>query len=152
MSRRIAVVATAAVLAAGVALPALAAPKKPIKGTYNVQLLPDPTANVFTTAGQAHLCGAGVPKSTDRHAFQVPGAGILKLVLDAQDPKPGTPYVFDWDIYLLGAGDEDIADGTTGEAHEEVVTKFKKAQAVTFLTCNLNGQPNATISYTFTAA
>ncbi len=153
MRRRL-VLGTALVAVVGLSgLPSQAAPRskpKPIKSTYTVNLTPDPTANVFTAAGQAKLCGVGVPGSQHRQAFKVPAAGTVKLVLDAEDPRPGTPYVFDWDMYLLDTRDNALGEGTSSEAHEEIVTTFKKAQSVVFLTCNLNGQPKGTISYTFT--
>lgn len=145
--------AVLAAVAVGSSTPSLAAKRKPapIKGTYSVTLPPDPTANVLTTAGQAGNCGLN-PAAQNKHAFTVPAAGVLKLTIDAQDPKPGTPYVFDWDIYLLDAAGDNLADGNSSEAHEEIAQKFKKGQQVTFLACNLNGVPNATVGFTFTYA
>ena len=136
------------------ASPSHAATKKrkpPIKGAYTVTLMPDPSANVLSTAGQSDMCGANTA-AQDRHAFTVPAAGYFAVTLDAQDPKPGTPYVFDWDVFLLDANGDSLADGNSGEAHEEIGAKFKKGQQVTILSCNLNGVPNAAVSYVFTYA
>lgn len=152
MNRR-ATVVVAALACAGVATsPSLAAPKKkpPITGTYKLQLPPDPTANVLSTAGQGGQCGLNT-RAQDKHPFTVPAAGTLKLVIDSQDPKPGTPYVFDWDVFLNDAQGE-LGAGNTGEAHDEIVMKFKKKSDVTFLACNLNGLPDATVTYSFTYA
>ena len=135
------------------ASPSHAAGKKkpPVKGSYAVTLMPDPSANVLTTAGQPGQCGVN-PRAQDRHSFTVPAAGYLAVTLDAQDPKPGTPYVFDWDVFLLDSTGGALAEGNSSEAHEEIGAKFKKGQTVTILSCNLNGVPNATVSYAFTFA
>lgn len=133
------------------AVPSEAAPRKPkpITRTYAVQLPPDPTANVLSTAGQGGLCGLN-EAAQHRHAFKAPAAGTLKLRLSAEDPAPGTPYVFDWDVYVLDAVGDPVAEGTSSNAVEDVALKIKKAQQLVFLTCNLNGLPDATVSYTFT--
>lgn len=146
-------VSVAVLACAGLACtPSYAAPKKKqVKATYTVTLAPDPTANVFTTAGVANQCGAN-PQAKNHHAFTVPAAGILAIVLDAKDPAPGTPYVFDWDLYLNDATGNALNEGTSSEAHEEITTKFKKGATVDIVTCNLNGQPQATVSYVFTYA
>ncbi len=151
--KRLAVCLAVLACAGLAATPSLAAPKKkpPIKGSYTVTLVPDPTANVFTTAGVANQCGAN-PQAQNHHAFTVPAAGVLALVLDAKDPAPGTPFVFDWDLYLNDAAGNALNEGTSGEAHEEISTKFKKGATVDIVTCNLNGQPDATVSYVFTYA
>ncbi len=157
MNRRLTVSLVALTCAALTAVPSQAAPKKkpaPIKGSYALTLLPDPTVNVFTTSGQSAPgapCGV-IPQAQDRHAFTIPAAGELKLVLDAHDPAPGTPYVFDWDLYLLDSSGAVINEGTSSEAHEEIGQKFKKGAKVTFLACNLNGEQNATVSYVFSYA
>ena len=152
MNRRL-TVAVAALACAGVAAsPSLAAPKKkpPIKGSYKLQLPPDPTANVFSTAGRTDQCGANT-EAQDVRDFTIPAAGTLSLAIDSADYSPGTPYVFDWDIFLNDAEGE-LAAGNTGEAHDEIVLKFKKKQVVSIKACNLNGLPDATVSYTFTYA
>lgn len=154
IARRAVSLAVLAALAVS-ASPSHAATKKkkpaPIKGSYAVTLVPDPSANVLSTAGQPGQCGVNTA-AQDRHAFTVPAAGYLAVTLDAQDPKPGTPYVFDWDVFLLDAAGDSLADGNTSEAHEEIGAKFKKGQKVTILSCNLNGVPNAGVSYVFTFA
>ncbi len=135
------------------ASPSFAAPKKkpPIKGAYSVMLMPDPSANVLTAAEQPGFCGVN-PQAQHRHSFTVPAKGSLAVTLDAQDPRPGTPYVFDWDVFLLNAAGEALAEGNSSEAHEEIGATFKKGQKVTILSCNLNGVPNAKVSFVFTYA
>ncbi len=154
MNRRLTVSIAVLACAAVTAGPSSAAPKKkpPIKGSYKVTAVPDPTANVFTAAGQGGQCGATVDRTQNYHPFTIPAAGRLTLVLDAKDPRPGTPYVFDWDLFLNGSDGSSLAEATSSEAHEEISHKFKKGQKVVFLTCNLNGDPEATVSYTFTYA
>ena len=153
MNRRLTAVAAVLTAAGLAASPAsLAAPKKkpPIKGTYKVTLPPDPSANVLSTAGQGGQCGAN-PRSQDKHPFTVPAAGTLRVTIDAADYSPGTPYVFDWDLFVNDAQGE-LGAGNTGEAHDEVLLRLKKKADVTFLACNLNGVPDATVTYTFTYA
>jgi hypothetical protein len=89
-------------------------------------LVPDPTANVVSTARQPGNCALN-PGAQNKHVVTVPAAGVLKLTIDAQDPKPGTPYLFDWDIFLLDGAGANLADGNSTEAHEEIAQKFKKA-------------------------
>lgn len=151
--RRALAAAVVLLTAAGLtAVPSEAAPRKkpkPISRGYAVQLPPDPTANVLSTAGQGGLCGLN-EAAQHRHAFKAPAAGTLRLRLKAEDPAPGTPFVFDWDIYVLDAAGDPIAEGTSTNAVEDVGVKLKKAQQLVFLTCNLNGLPDATVAYTFT--
>ena len=154
MSRRTAVLVTAALLAAGSTAPAFAAKAKPkpITGSYTVSATPDPTYEVLSVGGQGkpgcdHLLPAG---GNDDHAFTVPAAGTLQVVLDGQDPTPSSsPLRADWDLYVTDAAGVD-GESTGPTAHEEVVVSFKKKTAVTFVACNNNGAPSATVSYTFT--
>lgn len=151
MSRRTAVLVTAASLVlAGAAVPSYAAKAKPkpIKGSYTVTLTPDPTkeATSLTTDG----CSGLSPAAVDRHAFTAPAAGTLTVDLVAEDPAKGAlPAGFDWDLYTLDAsGILNAGDGATGT--EQTVDSFKKKTPMTIEVCNLDGLPNATISYTFT--
>ena len=73
------------------------------------------------------------------------------MTIDSADSSPGTPYVFDWDVFVNDAEGE-LGAGHTGEAHDEVLVKLKKKTTLTFLACNINGLPDATVTYTFTYA
>ncbi|MCW2573465.1 MAG: hypothetical protein QOJ09_1162 [Actinomycetota bacterium] len=141
--RRVATVATLAVLAAGAYAPALAAPK-PFSGSYQLTLLPDPTPNAFVAAGMAD-CKNVNPASVDKHPLTVPRAGRLNVVLDSPDPTG--KGVTDWDLYVLDSAGDDLANSSGGTSHEEVDIKFKAKTAITIVACNLAGQPNGTVTY-----
>jgi hypothetical protein len=152
MNRRV-TASVALVAAAAVAVvPAHAATKKkpkPIKGSYTVQLPPDPTKEATSTAGQDG-CSGLIPVSKDSHEFTAPAAGTLQVKLAPQTPdgKPSS-LGLDWDLYLLqDGGVEAASDGSS--SHEEVFTKVRKKTVFTFDVCNLDGMPTATVSYTFT--
>jgi len=147
------VLALALVAAAAVAtVPAHAATAKPkpIKGSYTLTLLPDPTAEVTELAKPG--CGLVLPTGQDKHPFTVPGKGKLHVVLDSPNPVPSDLAGADWDLYVLDS-DGTILDSSTGAtAHEETTDKFKAKDKLTFWVCNLLGEPNATVTYTFTPA
>jgi hypothetical protein len=153
MSRR-PVVALAVLAAAAVAVvPAHAATKpkpKPVKGSYNLTLVPDPSPNVLNTVGKPG-CGV-IPQSQDKHPFKVPGVGSLHVVLDSPNPSGNGTASTDWDLYLLDADGAIIDSSHGGTSHEETTDKFKKKQGVTIWVCNLAGEPNGTVTYTFTYA
>ncbi|MCU1591473.1 MAG: hypothetical protein JWP11_2729 [Frankiales bacterium] len=147
MNRRLALAATTVVVAALAGAPAHAGGGKVTKGSYKVSLVPDPTAEA--TGEVTDGCSAILPTAVDNHAFTVPGAGTLDVVLDAPDPAGSAQT--DWDLYLLDA-DGSINTGSSGtSAHEEAVSKYKGRQKITIQVCNLAGAPNGTISWTFTA-
>jgi hypothetical protein len=156
MNRRLVTCASfVAVAALGIA-PAHAATKKkpkPIHGAYALQLMPDPTNDVFSSTGQKNpqgVCGL-VPASQDAHPFKIPAAGTLHVVLDSPNPLPSsTPVGPDWDLHIIDADGTEMDASTSPEGHEETTDKFKKKQALTILVCNVTGQPSATVTYTFT--
>jgi hypothetical protein len=138
MSRRLAVaLATVAVAVCAVA-PATAAPK-PVKGSYDVTLLPDPTLNV------ADGCAGLNPAATDDHPFTVPGAGVLEVKLTTGDLQGQA----DWDMYLVKDG-EVLAASEGATAAEQIAQKFKAKTALSIQVCNLVGEPDGTVSFTFT--
>jgi len=152
MNRRL-TASVALVAAAAVAvMPVQAATKKkpkPIKGSYTVALPPDPTKEATSSAG-IDGCSGLLPVSKDSHPFTAPAAGTLLVKLAPQTPdgKPST-IGLDWDLYLLqDGGVEASSDGAS--SHEEVFVKVRKKTAFAFDVCNLDGLPNATISYVFT--
>lgn len=143
------VTASASVLS----LPSQAAVKnkpKPIKGTYTVSLLPDPSYEALATAGRAGCAGLS-PKGKDSRPFAVPAAGSLAVSLVSADPTGGAaPVGFDWDLYLVDAGGEVVAESSSPAASEQVTVGFKHKQAVSMVVCNNTGEPSGTVSYTFT--
>ena len=147
MSRRLALTALPVVALAVAVLPAHAAAPKQIKGSYDVTLPPNPTLEATGQVGDG--CDTSpLPSGTDDHAFKVPAAGTLQVVLDSADPT-GTNNT-DWDLYVLDA-DREIIDSSHGAtSHEETISKFKKGAPVTIQVCNLAGNPEAKVSYTFT--
>ena len=151
MNRRLTVSLAVLTAAAVGAAPALAAPKKPITGSYTVTLYPDVTVNQASVPGQPATCGK-LPNGTDKHPFAVPGAGTMHVVLDSADPTPSaSPLHADWDLYVLDAAGEQINSSHGGTAHEETTDKLKGKQNVTFMVCNVNGNTKATVTYTFTS-
>jgi hypothetical protein len=141
MNRRLALLVTT-LAAAGLAAAPAHAGGKPIKGSYDVTLLPDPSLQV------SEVCEALNPSSVDNHELKVPGAGTLAVILDSPDPT-GTGNT-DWDLYVLDADGAVNTSSDGGTSHEEATTKFKRAATVTIQVCNLNGAPNGTVSYVFT--
>ena len=152
MNRRL-TASVALVAAATVAVvPAQAAAKKkpkPIKGSYTVTLPPDPTKEVTSTASLPG-CSGLLPVSKDSHPFTAPAAGTLLVKLAGQTPDGNpSPALLDWDLYLTqDGGVEAESDGPT--SHEEIFVRVRKKTTFAFDVCNLDGLPNATISYVFT--
>ena len=147
MSRRLALTALPVVAIALAVVPAHAAAPKQIKGSYDVTKPPNPTLEATGQASDG--CDSSpIPSGTDDHAFKVPAAGTLQVVLDSPDPT-GTGNT-DWDLYVLDADREVIDSSHGGSSHEETVSKFKKGAPVTIQVCNLAGSPEAKVSYTFT--
>jgi len=155
MSRRPAVaIALLTIAAVGVA-PATAATKpkhKPIKGSYSVTLIPDPTQDATQEAKPGASCAKVIPGSYDDHPFKVPAAGKLTVSLDAPSSMPTTPVGPDWDLWIFDSSGQlvDASHGAT--AQEETTDKFKKATALVFEVCNLTGDTKGTVTYTFTYA
>jgi hypothetical protein len=147
--RRVAAVATLAVLAAGAYAPATAAPKKkPITKSYDMQLLPVPDPPSGTpSCARAELEDISIHTET----LKTTGPGTLKVKVNG--------FGGDWDISVF-SGDhelEGVGDGTsTGggaptPAGEDVFEmKFKKALSLQISTCNFAGTPSAHGEYTFT--
>jgi hypothetical protein len=150
-ARRALISGLVGLVAVGIAVPSEAAPKKkpkPIKGSYALTLLPDPSGQSAAVLGGG--CTGVIPMGQDKHEFTVPARGTLQVVVDSPDPTGAG--VTDWDLYLLGADGSVLSQGTSQFSHEEAAAKFKKKEKVTFWVCNLIGQPSGTVSYTFTYA
>jgi hypothetical protein len=140
-------VAAAALIAAGSALPATAAPRKPITKTYTATApTPDPTN--YAELGYS-VCSQMVPQSAFTELFKAPGTGKLKIEM--------TGFVGDWDLLILdGKGAEIANSGGTQPVDpsiEQATIKVKKAGTTyKIISCNWAGGPTATVKYTFTYA
>ncbi len=145
---------TAALLAGTVVLVGIAAPqsiaapkKKPITKTYTATAgTPDPTNFLgLATGGGYSVCAQNVPGSFHTEVFKVPAAGTLKVEL--------TGYVGDWDLLLMDAAKEELANSGLTDvqgAPEVLAVKFKKATTASIVACNWAGGPTGTVKYTFT--
>ena len=161
MNRRLTSTVALLAVAALTSAPAHAATKKkpkpkPIRGSYAVHLNPDPTTDVFSEAGKPNPTGEPCGLSTaseNRHAFKIPAAGTLNVVLDSPNPLPAAYAVGpDWDLHIMDADGSELDSSTSPQAHEETTDKFKKAQPLTIVACNLTGGTDAKVSYVFTYA
>jgi hypothetical protein len=150
--RRVAAVATLAVLAAGAYSPATAAAKKPpVKKSYDMTLLPvadPPQSSMGDSCTRPQLDGVSVHSES----LTTTGPGTLTVKVNG--------FAGDWDITVVGPeGTEGIGSGTStgpaapATAGEDVVQlKFKKAISVKILTCNFAGSPKAHGEFSFTYA
>jgi hypothetical protein len=147
--RRVAAVATLAVLAAGAYAPATAASKKKaVTKAYDMQLLPvpDPPAGTPSCA-RDELIGISI----HQEKLKTTGPGTLKVKVNG--------FGGDWDITVYG-GDkelEGVGDGTstgggapTPAGEDTFEMKFKKAVSLDIRTCNFAGSPAAHGEYAFT--
>ena len=153
MSRRTAVLVTAAVALVGSAVPAVAAkpkPKpKPITMTYKVQLVPDYSIN------EMEGCSAVVPAAQDKRSIQLPAKGFLKVSLVGEElPTPALPQVGkgDWDLYTLDADGNVSTASESPEVREETLDQIKGKTSMSIWVCNLSGATNGTVTWTFTYA
>lgn len=130
---RTALVAAAGAMIAVVAIPAGAAPPKPItqKFTYT-----DPTADPTATAVSGPRCDGMLAPNEAGIKFTAPDKGKLKVSLTATG---------DWGLEVLDAKGRLLgsSDGGTPEAQESVSVKLKAAGSYTILPCNLGGLPEA---------
>ena len=138
MSRRLAIAVVVLAVATGAVAPAMAAPK-PVKGSYSVSLLPDPTLNAMEG------CEALNPAAVDDHPFTIPSAGVFNVKLAAESLNGQA----DWDMYLVADG-EILAASESPTTAEEINAKFKGKKSLSIQVCNLVGTPDGTISFTFT--
>lgn len=124
---------------------------KVTKGSYSITAPPDPTIEARFAAGQSSGCENVVPNAVDKHAFTVPAAGTLDVVLDSPSPARGPNQTgTDWDLHILAANGTELDSSTSATSHEETITPFKGKAKITIESCNLNGEPNATVNWTFT--
>ncbi|MCW2545104.1 MAG: hypothetical protein JWM40_2656 [Frankiales bacterium] len=150
MSRRLTALLALA-LATGLAVaPADAAVKKKpkpkdIKGSYTLNLMPDPTGEV--TGNVKDGCSGLLASGRDNHPFTVPAAGKLYVHLVSVDPTGHG--VTDWDLWLVHSDGHFIDQSHDATSDEETTTIFKKKTPITIQVCNLLGQQAATVTYVF---
>jgi len=136
-----------AVILAGGAVDANAAPRKPkpITKSYDVTGIPHPNPPTGPSCSSA-------PEGVSEHRETLKVTGPGKLVVEV------TKFTGDWDIGLYGGSGETMlaqgggADaGNTDAAPKESLTyKSKKAQTLFIDVCNFAGTPNASVKYTYT--
>jgi hypothetical protein len=145
--RRVAAVATLAVLAAGAYAPATAAAKKkPVTKSYDMQLMPVPDPPSGTpSCERPELEGFSIHTET----LKTTGAGTLTVKVNK--------FYGDWDISVFGPdGLEGVGSGTstpntsTSEGEDVFQQKFKKPTELKISICNFGGSPSAHGEYTFT--
>ena len=143
-----------ATLVAGIGASTLASAAtkhKVIKGSYNVTAPPDPTIEASFAAGKDTGCTGVVPTAENKHPLSIPAAGQLHVVLDSPSPARAPDGVgTDWDLHILSGNGTEIDSSTTPKSHEETFDSFKGKTNITIDVCNLNGEPNATVTWTFT--
>ncbi len=146
--RHVALLAAAGAVLAG-SLPASAAPKEE-KETYSVTApVPFPVTNATPPLDGCWNGQETLTKNTRALTFAT--AGSLSAQVD---------YFGDWDLLLFddkgakAAALETTDAGTPATANKEKLA-FKKIKAgakYTLVVCNWLGQPDATVTYTFTPA
>lgn len=133
-----------AVVAAGTAAPSIAANKpkpKPIHGTFSATATPDPTSD--QAAMNVGKCAPKTPTARVTFAFTVPAAGSLHVDVNNK---------LDWsaDIRELDGTVDSDSDGTGPTDPEVMDATYKKPTKVLIGVCNNEGEPQITVSYTFT--
>ncbi len=147
MQPRHIVTALAAVAVATVAVaPASAAKYKPIKGSKQItDATPDPTGSA-PDSGTG--CDSLLPAQFPREApveLKIPAAGKLKVSIDNK---------LDWAIEIFDPKGTSIggSDGGAPQDPEVTTVKIKKAGTYKLFACNLGGEPQVTMSWTWTPA
>ncbi|MCU1589807.1 MAG: hypothetical protein JWP11_1063 [Frankiales bacterium] len=144
--RRVAAVATLAVLAVGSYAPALAK-AKPIAMEYDVTGVPNPQP---LPSGTSCLDAKYEGISRTTKTIKTTGAGVLSVTLSG--------FAGDWDITLMDANGEEIAagDGTSTGAGapstagvDTLEQKFKKASTFQVAVCNFAGSPMAHVKLSY---
>lgn len=144
--RSAALLALAATVAAGSFVPASAAKKKPLKKSYDLQLLPYPDASEATGCeGPGRTEGVNM----DTEPIKVTGPGVLTVKV--------TEFTGDWDMAVLNAAGASVAEGagtstpntSVDPMTETLKYKSKKAQTLNLRVCNFLGGATAKVTYTY---
>ncbi|HEU0129652.1 MAG TPA: hypothetical protein VFQ85_01510 [Mycobacteriales bacterium] len=141
------VLATALVVAAGLAGPASAASKpkpKPFKGSQKfTDNTPDPSASVPRSR---EGCDSALPAQYPREkgiTVDIKWPGRFKVLLDNKA---------DWAVDLLSSKGTVVssADGEDPNTVEMISTRITKAGKYTIVPCNLTGEPTVNVSWSYT--
>ena len=125
-------------VAGTLAAPAVGAPAKPIKESFDyTDATADPTASAPAPAGTYDGCdGAITPFAEKGFVISLPAKGSLKVKLNNTG---------DWGLDVRDAKGKVLgsSDGGTPETLEAVTVKIKAAGKYTIVPCNLGGSPIA---------
>ena len=141
MRIRTAVIA-AVVAGLSVASVAEAAPPKNFKKTVSfTDATPDPSGNA--ESGNENHCSGQLPQE-DPIEVKVPGPGYLEVSIAG--------FQGDWSLQVKSKDGEVLggADVNPPSEFETVSVRFKKAETVGILPCNLAGTPQAEVTYSYT--
>lgn len=141
MRIRTAVIAS---LVAGLSLATVAdaAPPKSFKKTVSfTDATPDPTGNA--ASGNENHCSGQLPQE-DPITVKIPGPGTLEVSIGG--------FQGDWALQIKDASGEVLAgdDVNPPSDFESASVRFKKAATVGILPCNLEGTPQAEVTYSYT--
>ena len=141
MKIRTAVIA-ALVAGLSVASVADAAPPKNFKKTVSfTDATPDPSGNA--ASGNENHCSGQLPQEAPI-SVKVPGPGYLEVSIAG--------FQGDWSLQVKDKDGEVLggADVNPPSEFESVSIRFKKAETVGILPCNLAGTPQAEVTYSYT--
>jgi hypothetical protein len=141
MRIRIAVLASL-VVAVPLATVANAAPPKNFKKTVSyTDATPDPSGNAGT--GNESHCSGQLPQESGIEV-KVPGPGYLEVSIGG--------FQGDWALQIKDKSGEILGgdDVNPPSEFESVSIRFKKAESVTVLPCNMGGTPQADVTYSYT--
>ena len=125
-----------------VATVANAAPPKNFKKTVTfTDATPDPTGNAGS--GNENHCSGQLP-TEDPIQVKVPGPGYLEVSIAG--------FQGDWSLQVRDSSGEVLggADVNPPSEFESISVRFKKAETVGILPCNLAGTPEAQVTYSYT--
>jgi hypothetical protein len=119
-----------------------AAPPKNFKKTVSfTDATPDPSGNA--ASGNENHCSGQLPQE-DPISVKIPGPGYLEVSIAG--------FQGDWSLQVKGADGEVLggADVNPPSEFEAVSIRFKKAETVGILPCNMGGTPQAEVTYSYT--
>lgn len=119
-----------------------AAPPKNFKKTVTfTDGTPDPTGNA--ASGNENHCSGQLPQENPIEV-KVPGPGYLEVSIAG--------FQGDWSLQVKSKDGEVLggADVNPPSEFETVSIRFKKAETVGVLPCNLAGTPQAEVTYSYT--
>jgi hypothetical protein len=132
----------AVVVGVSLASVADAAPPKNFKKTVSfTDATPDPSGNA-ESGNQMH-CSGKLPQEAPI-SVKIPGPGTLEVSIGG--------FQGDWALQLKDHTGDVIAgdDVNPPSAFESASVRFKKAETVQILPCNMEGTPQAEVTYSYT--